>query len=284
MKTFMGLLVSMIVLLACSKPIEGEKIDSPVSFACAYNPAIIHVDEDNLHICGVIDFEFVEEAERYFDENSIRKIILSSAGGVSSEAIEFAEQLNAKSIALEVHGVCLSACASFLLMLTDQVLVEEGALVGFHQTAFAQLGMMNRLLRTPPEDRPVRKIDLDRLKVQSFSETAAFSRAGVDVSALSEPFEMLGVRCINGVSVVDGAQYDKFDANARWLFSVPEREKINSWRKTDIVGWWPTDQRDLNLAAKAHFDNPSKFLLFRFYTQNDLNQKTRTNEYALCSG
>ena len=265
----------------CAEEVAQQAEQAFDARGCAYDLAIIETSRSRLQICGTIETGLLDQLVSKIDQRKIDEVVLASAGGQSSEAIKIAEYLNEQRLPLIIKGVCLSACASFISVLTENIFVEEGTLFGFHQTAFAQLGMMMESNSSTEDDTDQPSVDLFRLRAKSFAETAAFTRAGADSMALIEPFEMLSIRCIEDIKDADN-QYNAFQANSRWRYVVPSRARMNEWRTAPIKGWWPVDYAALIETIRANYVEPERFVLFRFYSQDDTRLDDRRSTYRYC--
>ena len=73
-------------------------------------------------------------AERFIVEinKNPKDIIIQSTGGDALAAIRMAKAIYKNNSSLVIRGVCYSACANYLMPAAKNVVVEDGAIIGYH--------------------------------------------------------------------------------------------------------------------------------------------------------
>ncbi|MGX5913779.1 hypothetical protein ACR0ST_03510 [Aliidiomarina sp. Khilg15.8] len=117
---------------------------------CASSPeqTTAHIEvfnETQLHYHGSIAPENTRAVASLLTANpEIDTLIISSNGGEVRSGMELGELVHERQLKVRVRGVCLSSCANYVVTASPAVLVEEGALLGWHggalQSYYASFG------------------------------------------------------------------------------------------------------------------------------------------------
>jgi hypothetical protein len=92
-----------------------------------------HTGEPENHYLGQITQENVDAL---LDElQSGDTVIVNSGGGRSNAALALAQRLSKNDIDVRFEGRCLSACAEFLLVATDNKTISPDLVVGYHHNS-----------------------------------------------------------------------------------------------------------------------------------------------------
>ena len=94
------------------------------------------VSSDYYQFCGVISKEAVDQVTSI---DGLKTLTMTSRGGTGIEAIRLANHLNENNIQLILEEYCLSACAQFLMLGVDDVIVSDGTIAGFHHSTLSLL-------------------------------------------------------------------------------------------------------------------------------------------------
>jgi hypothetical protein len=86
-----------------------------------------------LYVSGEINVSFTERLEKNNEQDI--KLIVSSYGGLSSQAFLSAKNIIENQNTLVVTGLCISACAEYFLPSAKKVEFKNKPLVGFHWNA-----------------------------------------------------------------------------------------------------------------------------------------------------
>jgi hypothetical protein len=81
--------------------------------------------------------EFARFSARFDDR--VRRLIVTSEGGVEFQALQIAEVLARRGVDVYVLGCCLSACANFIFAGGRQRLLIGDAIVGYHGSEISEL-------------------------------------------------------------------------------------------------------------------------------------------------
>jgi hypothetical protein len=112
------------------------------------------------------------------------KIVVHSLGGYPLVALRIAEDIvRRRPIEVKVHGVCLSACASYIAMAASSLTVDCGAVLGWHGTLPAG---KEGAISLAAEGGPEALVGKYRDWLEKFhaDERSFYSRAGVDYKIL----------------------------------------------------------------------------------------------------
>lgn len=184
-------------------------------------------------LCGVLTAEAVEAVTNHIPMPEI--VSVRSGGGQSQAAIELADWIDENNILLRIDSVCLSACASFLVLAVDNLEVLPGALIGMHHTSLTLLWRASRPGFLSPEDvGPLGAKWAD-------PEMDFYLRQGIDPKWLSVPDLLTGPVCTH-LPTVPG-QIDAIYYKNRYDYFVPSLELINSARTKPVRtgGYLPAD-------------------------------------------
>ncbi len=72
-------------------------------------------------------------------DNRVRRLVVTSEGGVEFQALQIAEVLAQRGVDVYVLGYCLSACANFIFAGGRQRLLIGDAVVGYHGSEISEL-------------------------------------------------------------------------------------------------------------------------------------------------
>lgn len=82
----------------------------------------------SLKIDGVIGPSTVNK----FKSGAYHEIVLDSSGGSVGSAISIAKLLESKTVKVSVRGICLSACAEFIIPSSSSIKTSQRSMIGFH--------------------------------------------------------------------------------------------------------------------------------------------------------
>lgn len=98
-------------------------------------PAKVSVDGAALRFDGVIVKEATAKVEQLLIADagkSIRTMVIKSNGGEANAGIRFGELVRDWKLAVTVDGYCMSACANYVAIAARELVVPDGALLGYH--------------------------------------------------------------------------------------------------------------------------------------------------------
>jgi len=78
-----------------------------------------------------------EAIDRVIALDNIDTLTMTSRGGTSIQAIRLSEHLNEIEAKLILSEYCLSACAQFLMLGVEEVLVHDWTIIGFHHSSIS---------------------------------------------------------------------------------------------------------------------------------------------------
>lgn len=115
----------------------------------------MRVNPSTLVMKGLIErAEFARFSAKFDDR--VRRIVVTSEGGVEFQALQIAEELVRHGVDVYVLGHCLSACANFIFVGGRHRILIGDAVVGLHGSETSELldeeGFRNRLAQRLPPD------------------------------------------------------------------------------------------------------------------------------------
>ena len=200
------------------------------------------IQGDTVRYCGNIDSEFSNALFKIVEEQHIEKLAISSTGGDVAEAIDTAKMLNNNSIKLVVTSECLSACATFLLMMTENVEVEQGTAIGFHENPAGTLSIM--LASGVIQD--INDEMWNSIRLHGLNAFTAYDNASLDKRFLVESVLGLNTSCLHSLvrAPSDEEKIIGFRVRRAYNYWVPTRSLVDDVRMTKIKGWWPADHSE----------------------------------------
>ena len=88
-------------------------------------------DGDSIVFRGRVDAAAAAEFLRLAEEPGITRLVISSPGGLVGPALDMAEAIHARGLAVEVAGHCLSSCANYIFPAGVRRVLRGGT-VGWH--------------------------------------------------------------------------------------------------------------------------------------------------------
>jgi len=92
----------------------------------------IKIESDTLVFKGDMNTESLAHAKRLIESSDIDVLRISSGGGEAMPSIAFAHFIHDRNMDVIVSRACFSSCANYILPAAASVLVESGAVVGWH--------------------------------------------------------------------------------------------------------------------------------------------------------
>lgn len=115
-----------------------------------------------VRLAGRIDDGSTANAIRELRASRQPVLVLSSSGGEEIAALGLGEFVRDNQIEVRVEGVCLSACAQYVMLASPQVSITAGSLVAFHTSSHA-IWNWSRIFKDPSyraleaKSRPIMK-------------------------------------------------------------------------------------------------------------------------------
>lgn len=189
-----------------------------------------------LTLCGPINAQSVSRLERALSQG-VEKIKVSSLGGSERSALRIARLIHKNEIEVEVFDRCYSACAHIILMLVANVSVQDDTEIGFHRTPFANLNVAGGI----DEGDFNARVSLNAMRAMSRMTALQFRGAGVDPAILSVALSETQPSCVSSFTVggTKNAYVTNIEYRSTFKFWIPDRATINSYRTSNIGGWWP---------------------------------------------
>lgn len=200
----------------------------PVAFALALEVGLFETPAfATPHFRGEINQKAVDAVIPLLRANGTLRI--TSSGGHSFAAMRLANAVRDLNITLEVHGLCASACASYVYLSARRVQNAPGAIIGGFKSGNGYAAVMGE--QTPLSMQAWYREHLEE-------ETAFFARLGIDLAFLrNEAFAMEPV-CIRQSELDVQVGYTK-------PFVVPSAAVLTAFGLSVPEGW-PASQDDLD--------------------------------------
>ena len=198
--------------------------------------------EGTLRVCAQLNETTLAEVERQLVPED-REIVLTSGGGPSGPAMDFARLLNERRITVRARQFCLSACATYVLLTAERVVVEPNAVVAFHHTAAFTLDLMAYRAGLPG-DAPARDPGL--------AERAFFRTAGLDEKLLDRLAVAVDPICVGTRTTAAGREAY---LNYRWAWFTPSRSEAESLFRGRLSGYWPASRDEVQPILRATLGN-----------------------------
>lgn len=203
--------------------------DILVTIAAKCPSVVTRVDATTVWLCGRLEDGVAEQLSRLLQPPDTT-LIITSGGGLPLYAVEVANIVREKNLRLVVRGICTSACAHFLFMTIDDVLVDQGALVGFHRSNSFVARISSNLGEIPT---PMASAGAN-------AEQLLYDKAGLDRRFLFLPGLQVQPLCVTRGGGDDNSNL----IASRYRFSVPSRQTINRFRHKPFNGFWYGDAND----------------------------------------
>ena len=163
-------------------------------------------------------------------------VIINSQGGDNVAAMKIGKAVFIARSKIKVDGLCLSACASYVLPASPDIYITDRSLVALHQTSTA---LYNRLLNSDYSGAAKYYQGVSRL------ELAYISEIGVSSNILTVPLDKIGPVCYQtvykGSRAITGVRTQR-------AFYIPDKLVYQSWTHHRIGGYWPGNK---DLLARA---------------------------------
>jgi ATP-dependent protease ClpP protease subunit len=241
-------------------------------FDCFGKEGVIQSAETVI-LCGEIDAEKLSEVRQMLERSAIVQFAISSHGGDSSAAMDIASLLNEENIPVVVFDRCISACAQFILVAADNVVVADNTFVGFHQTATGLLNIMRksglRLTQTVSESATT----------AAEKEMAFFEAHNLSTDLLTAPLEELNVKCI--FEAVPGSTLYRYSAT--WSLWTPSVEYLMESGVDGLSGYWPRTREDFRRLISTTFPDERNTRIFKFQYRTSVTAERDYGSLGWCS-
>ncbi len=157
----------------------------------------ISPDKKTLKISGKIDKKMLMLLRR-FDLSNVKRLEINSLGGDPSVALRIGRVIAERDITVFISGVCASACASDIAVLSKRLIVAKGGVLLFHNTATSIAKISEK-----GSDISARRYFLGI----SHDEMHAYSKFGIDSKLLTFPQVAIGTICYRYI-IVNGKWMD----------------------------------------------------------------------------
>ncbi len=187
------------------------------------------IDQSHYVFCEDISTESVDKVVSL---GNLKTLTMTSRGGTSIEAIRLANYLNQNNIKLILEEYCLSACAQFLILGADEVLVDDWTIIGFHHSS---ISLTARLAK-----RKLIKNRIENIKKQYIQpEIDFYVKNKIRSDWLWAPDVLLEPTCTNlslfTIIPIEG-KGPSVGYKSKYLFVVPSQEIIKGLNPNIIFG------------------------------------------------
>jgi hypothetical protein len=136
--------------------------------------ALVQQAGDAIVFRGRIDGGSVARFLELLQDARIKRLVITSPGGLVAPALDMAEALHARGLDVEVPESCLSSCANYIVPAGRRKLLGGPALVGWHGN------MAHVLYRQQVGEARWSNAELAGARALARREEAFFRRVGVD--------------------------------------------------------------------------------------------------------
>lgn len=217
-------------------------VSPPIQTECSSNYTL---KDRSAIFCGSIDHDTDEKFASIIDLNDIDSLVVTSSGGNVYSAIKLVELINANDVRVIARGECMSACAQYILALANDVTVERGTALGFHQNPAGTWAVMasSGIIEDTSNEK------WSDLRLFAWRSSFAYHQNGVDSGLLIEPVLQLQIDCVIDELTGNYAGHDNsnlgFRTKQRKKWWVPSRDVLNAYRVSQVKGWWPANRDEV---------------------------------------
>lgn len=215
-------------------------------------PANVSVDSTTLRYDGIIIDVSIAEVERLLQTakaSPIRSMVIKSRGGTGDEGIRFGELVRDWKLAVTVDSYCMSACANYVAIAARELVVPDGALLGYHGGEPKRWGDDGKYLEKYEKQRLATGFNNDKFLAEQLQRDK-------ELYARQEAlFQSAGV----STAILEDTAAAKIAPASLWMFT---REALESCYNMKNIKQYPTLSGDQILQGKSFIkivrDCPSK--------------------------
>jgi hypothetical protein len=149
-----------------------------------------NVSDKQFELSGAIDDASALEVVQWIEAGG-RSLVVNSVGGSESAALQIARSmLNSKAVNVRVDGVCLSACAHYIIPSANRVYVSSTGVIGYHIGSVSLVRYIYNIDEINEYERTL------IIKVSKETRTL-YSDAGRDIGILLDAARFLQPRCVS---------------------------------------------------------------------------------------
>jgi len=174
---------------------------------------------------------------------------IRSGGGQMSAALDMAEFIHERKLAVEAFDVCMSACAAYVWMAGAERRLAPDTLLGFHGGQAAHLNLYTEYRSSDPRVRPPKS-----LIASAEREQTLYRRLNINPSMLFAASYLRGLRCVITVERNDDGFVSLLPA---WSVTgtLPTASFLSSYNVSIAQGSLPETQAELD-RIMAKMGNP----------------------------
>lgn len=242
-RTFALNAVAQIIALAASVFALASCGASRPETVGACEAGVVRDRADTVTVCGNITPDLADRVVEAL-RSPVSKVIMTSGGGSTSDAIRIVRAVNAAKSTLVVRGYCASACASFVFAGADRVFIEKNSIVIFHHTTSAVNTLAKRanlnMLNSAADAISAREVEF-------------YEQRDIPLAFLSYPLSRIEPSCA-GADKSEGViqAYVK----TRYMFYTPKREEVEGLLGHKVAGYWPKSAKEVGGIFEHHFKRP----------------------------
>ena len=186
--------------------------------------------------------ELIAKIEEQNDNESV--LIIDSAGGDGLAGIQIGRAIRGKNVTMIVKGVCLSACAQYLLPAARHVTITNGSIIGFHTSLNVRNILFNKNFGKNITSNAPAKIERDYYSSLGYSEDI------FDVfSVYLQPV------CLSEDKNISDSDPNRFSIGSKFSLFIPSPSQLRQVGISNVQGEWPSDNGLRYDADKIGFNN-----------------------------
>ena len=207
----------------------------PVLRAASAEPATVFVSGNTLRYVGkfsAASTQAFKAATSSIERGRLKRIVISSAGGVTTDAREVATWVHDMGLVVEVDTVCFSSCANYVFPAGKARIIRKNAFVGWHGNergmaieALRKGGTLKEEFRnTLPPDILEKPPEVLAAYVDQLVESATASHR--DEAAFYAKLGLNDAFSVCAVGSVAFAKYPGLETKRGWGFSIKDMNRL----------------------------------------------------------
>ncbi len=199
-----------------------------------------------------------------------KTLIISSYGGHENSALDLAFAIKKEHASIVVRGVCMSACALYLLPAAKNILIESGSIVAFH------IGSSS-IIKFVSKSDIVKFSDLETFaEINSNSERTKnlYNISRININLFDDVWKILSPICI--IKKHLNVQSSVKLSISYW---IPSRKYMEE-SGFKISGYWPESYEESNTISAKFLQNDTRYAFG--YNKTELEKINFRKSIALC--
>lgn len=190
-----------------------------------------------LRVEGKIDAPMVNYILKEIYNKKIKRIIITSAGGDSREAMRLGYAIRSAGIKIEVQNYCNSACAQYVFTSSKNPKVNARSVVLFHGSMKLKSHLFYKYM-PHSSIAGFGKVEID--------EEHFYKSMGANTQFSNISSNSLGIVCVRENLKFDIDNPNRYELASIYSGFALQKSDIEDLFNIKVDGFWPSDQNDLN--------------------------------------